>query len=328
MRLLLSAAAVRTAGALTLCGALLVACGGGDKEPLTSPGDKPAEITAEPEDVDACTLVTTADVDRLLDRSVESSTLEYGAAQVPTLTCGLGDEFGVAEVSARLATGPIALNVFEDAYGSPAGGTPELVKRLGERAYLRNETDQLQIHALVNGAILTLTVASSTADPVERSSVVELAHLAADRLPKNPRLAPTSGGETCTKLDTEMLTIAIGAEPAVVSSLDGPDQSVMCSWSSRPGSVVVTVLRESDRVASYRRLLSDDLYTEVAAVSAGGVRAWSRTDKAGDLLIFDGTDALAVVNVIPTAGYASAELATTPGEIALGNAVAESLLGP
>lgn len=328
MRVLPSAVTVRTAAVLAVCGPLVVACGGGDEEPLSSPGDRPAEITAEPEQVDACTLVTPEDVDRLLDRAVDPTTLEYGAAQVPTLTCGLGDEFGVAEVSARLATGPISLNVFEDAYGPPAGGTPDLIKKLGERAYLRNEKDQLQIHALVNGAILTLTVSSSTADPVERSTVVELAHLAADRLPKNPRLMPTSAGATCTKLDTEVLTGAIGTEPSVVSSLAGPADSLMCSWSARPGSVVVTVLRESDRVASYRRLLDDDLYTEVEAVGGAGVRTWSRTDKAGDLLVFAGDDAMAVINVVPTAGYASAELPTTAGEIALGTAVVDRLLLP
>ena len=99
----------------------------------------------------------------------------------------------------QLATGPISLNVFDDAYGRSAGGDPEPVDKLGDAAFFRNEPETMEIHALVNGAILTLDVANDAADPRTKKHVVDLARLAADRLPDNPRLAPTSAGVACAR---------------------------------------------------------------------------------------------------------------------------------
>ena len=101
----------------------------------------------------------------------------------------------------------------------------------------------------------------------------------------------------------------------------------MCSWAARPGSVVISVLRAPGRIASYRRLLDESLYTDVDEVEGGkSVRVVSRTDKAGDLLDLPGHDAMAVINVVPTAGFSDASMLTTPGEIQLANSVITSLL--
>jgi len=319
------AAPTRLAAAVVML--LVVAACGGSKEPMTSPGDKPEETTAEPQPVDVCTLLRPSDIDATLGTDVFAVSLEYGAPQVPTLTCGLGTQFGVALVSVQLATGPISANVFDDAYGPSAGGDPEPVDKLGEAAYFRNEPENLELHAFVNGAILTLDVANDAANPRTKKQIVTLARLAADRLPDNPRLAPTAPGSLCKPASAEAITAAIGTAPSVASSLTDDDGSVMCSWAARPGSVLISVLRAPGRIASYSRLLDESLYTDVDGVEGGkGVRVLSRTDKAGDLLIFQGTDAMAVITVVPTAGFSDASMLTTPGEIQLANSVITSLL--
>lgn len=319
--------ALVTARVATVAAVMAVAACGGDADPMSDPGDKPEAINAEPKQVDVCQLVRPADIELGLGLVVREVSLQYTAAQVPTLACGFGAEFGVPQVSVQLATGPISFNVFEDAYGVPAGGDPEPVKRLGDSAYFRNEPEGMEIHALVNGAILTVDVATDKANPATKRDVVDLARLAADGLPANPRLAPTSAGAHCTRAPDDAITEAIGTGASVTSSLADDDGSLMCSWAARPGSVVVTVVRSPERVASYRRLLDDNLYAPVDEVEGKpDTLAVSRTDKAGDLLIFDGDRALAVVNVVPTAGFSDPEVATTPGEIALANGIVERLL--
>lgn len=314
----------RMAG-LAIAIALTASACGSDKEPMSSPGDKPAEITADPKQVDVCSLLHPSDVTAALGIQVSEVSLQYGAAQVPTLQCGLGREFGVPEVSVQLATGPISLNVFDDAYGHRTGGDPEIVKGLGDAAFYRKDSDGMEIRALVNGAILTLEVASNSEQPREKKATVGLARMVADRLPKNPRLAPTSAGSLCTRAPDEAITQAIGTAASVTSSLADDDGSLMCSWAARPGSVVITVVRSPERVASYRRLLDDNLYTTVEGIEGGGIQTLSRTDRAGDLLIFDGKEALAVITVVPTAGFSDPKVATTPGELALANGVVAML---
>ena len=96
----------------------------------------------------------------------------------------------------------------------------------------------------------------------------------------------------------------------------------MCSWAARPGSVAVTIVRSPS--ASRRTV---DCWTTISYTAVDGVKggdritAVSRTDKAGDLLVFDANKALAVINVVPTAGFSDTSVATTPGEIALANGI-------
>lgn len=309
--------------------ALLVAvtaCGG-SSEPMSSPGDKPDETSAAPKQVDVCRLLRPSDIRETLGASLGKVSLEYGAAQVPTLACGLGTEFGVPQVTVQLATGPISTNVFEDAYGHSAGGDPESIDKLGTLAFFRNEPDSMEVRALVNGAILTLEVANDPAVPVEQKTVVDLARQTAKRLPANPRLAPTPTTSPCSGVSGKSITAAIGTAASVASSLADDDGSMMCSWASRPGSVVISILRSPERIASYRRLMDENLYTTVDEVKASGdLEAVSRTDKAGDLLIFDADRAMAVIALVPTAGFSDATVLTTPGEIQLANDVVDSLL--
>lgn len=318
--------AARVVALAATVGLALSACGGGT-DPMSSPGDVPEQPKGPQKPVDVCNLLRPSDIKTVLDLDTREVSLQYRPPQVSTLQCGFGSEFGVPQVTVQLAIGPISLNVFDDAYGNAAGGDPQPVKRIGEVAYYRNEPEGAEIHSLVNGSILTLDVASDEADPTSKKDVVDLARLAADRMPSNPRQAPTSAGVQCSRVPDDAITAAIGTPASAVSSLADDDGSLMCSWAAFPGSVVITVVRSPDRVASYRRLIDDNLYSAVDEVKGGNdIVAVTRTDKAGDLLVFDGKEALAVITTVPTAGFSDPSVATSPGEIAIANGVVENLL--
>jgi hypothetical protein len=99
----------------------------------------------------------------------------------------------------------------------------------------------------------------------------------------------------------------------------------LCSWASRPGSATVTIIRTPSEVAAYRRNLDANLYSEVGDLeTTPGLTALSRTDRAGDLLLFD-DDVMAVVTVIPSAGFADGGTTTTPGEMSLARQIIDLL---
>jgi hypothetical protein len=308
------------------CLVLLSACGGHPRPPLSGKGDLPPKLKGDATDVDVCSRLPPNIVSNVLGTRLHTVGKEYGAAQVPTFRCMFGDEFAVPQLTVELAVGPIALNVFEDAYGDDAGGDPVLLKRIGNGAFLRNENDQRTIHIYASGSVLSLELQSDPAEPAEKSTIVGLAQLAVDALPTNPRLAPTEAGPECGALEVDSITAAGGAPPTLESGLADEDGSLMCSWASRPGSVVLTVLHSPARIRTYRSNLDPNLYVTVSALETRpGLTVLSRTDRAGDLLVFFGKSTMAVITVIPSAGYADGTTATTPGEIRLAESVIATL---
>lgn len=307
--------------ALTLVGAC-----GGSSTPLSEPGDLPAKVKGLPVEVDVCDLVPAAAASQILDRPLVIVGTEYAAAQVPTLRCALGEEFGVSLVQVELATSPISRNVFEEAYGEAAGGDPVPVRRLGNGAFLRTEKDQQSLHVFVRGAILSLQLLVDPVEPVTVAQVLELATLALDGVPTNPVLAATASGRECSTVALSSATAAIGATPTFASQLTGPDGSFMCSWASSPGSAVVTTIVSLERVRTYRRHLEEIMYAKVPDIAAApGVTVLSRTDVPGDLVIFDGRRAMATITVVPTAGFSDLDITTTPGERTLAESVIAQL---
>jgi hypothetical protein len=269
-------------------------------------------------DVDVCTLLPAKIVGNILNRKLEVVGVQYGAAQVPTLRCLFGDEFAVPQVTVELAVGPVAPAVFEDAYGDPAGGDPVFFKRIGDGAFLRSEKGARTFHIYANGSVLSLQLRTDPAKPVARSKLITLAGLAAERLPENPRLGEAPQDPTCDKIGTDDVGAAVGAAPSLVAGLAGPYGGLACSWASRPGAATATIIRSGQQVAAYRRNLDDNLYVEVGELAtSSAMTVLSRSDRAGDLVVFDGRDAMAVIEVIPSAGYADGATATTPGESAL-----------
>ncbi len=320
------AAGRRTRPLAILAVAVVVsACRGGP--PPADAGDVPASPTAAATDVDVCGLAPAETVSDIIDLDVAVVAASYGPARLTTYACSLGVEFGVPQVTTELAIGPVSANVFESAYGDAAGGDPTLVAGLGDRAFLRTEQDERSLRVLVHGSILSLQVRVDAANPVARRTVIELARLAVTNLPASPRIAPTSAGQDCSAMPLTAAAAAIGAAPKLASHVSGPDGSFMCSWASRPGSVVLTVLRAPSRITAYRRNLDPSLYLPVdAAATRPGSMVVSRIDRAGDLLIFHGRSALAIVTVVPSAGFSDSAIPTTPGEVAVAKAVLLHLL--
>ena len=320
------AGVVRLLAAATVLGTCMVlsACTGDAS--ATDPGDLPVVIAAAPREVDACRLLRPVDASTVVGRRLVRVGLAYGAAQLPTLGCDLGEDFGVPEVTVALATGPVPLNVFEQAYGDEAGGDPVAVARLEPRAFLRSEQDLRSLHVFLRGSILSLTVRLDPTTPITRSQTIQLAQLAVARVPRHPLLAPTPTSRPCVDVGPGPLSAAIGAVPVRSSTLRGPAGALMCSWTSQPGSAVVTMLRSRTAIEAYLRRLRLSDYSDVPAVTTPpGVRALSRDDRPGDVLLRDGARVLVSISVVPTAGYADEEIETTPGELALVDAVVAAL---
>jgi hypothetical protein len=311
---------------LLACVSLLGGCGGNPRPPLSGEGDRPPKLEGEATEVDVCSLLPSSLASSVVDHELRIVGEQYGAAQVPTFRCMLGEEFAVPQLTIELAIGPIALDVFEDAYGDRAGGDPQFLKQVGDGAFVRNEKDQRTIHVYAYGSVLSLQLLSDPTQPAERATIVGLARLAVDGLPTNPRLAPTAAGHDCASVDVESVAAAIGAPPTLESGVADADGSLMCSWASRPGSATLTVLRSPSRISAYRQTIDESLYVTVDTLeSRPGLTVLSRTDRAGDLLVFSAGGAMAIINVIPSAGHADGATTTTPGEARLAASVIERL---
>ncbi|HSS67561.1 MAG TPA: hypothetical protein VLK34_03345 [Nocardioidaceae bacterium] len=305
---------------------LLSACSGGSTA-LTDPHDLPPKRKGPPTDVSVCDLVPLAQASAALHRSLTVVGVGYGASRVPTFRCQLGDEFGVPRLTVELASGPVPIpwNVFLGAYGDRAGGDPKSIPRLGAISYLRNEKDESSLHVFVRGSILSLRLIRDPAKPVERRALLDIARLVVERLPRNPRLAGTAEGDRCSQVPDRFIGSVVGIEPSRAVGMDASDGSVVCSWASFPGSVDVTVVHDAARVAEYHRTV--DAASYVAVRGAGpGITALSRSNQAGDLVLFDGDASMAFISVVPSAGYPVDSVITTPDEIVLARQVASTLM--
>jgi hypothetical protein len=305
---------------------LLAACSGSSTA-LTDPHDLPPKRNGPPTDVAVCDLVPITQVSEALGRPLSVVGLEYGPSRVPTFRCLLGDEFGVPQLTVELATGPVPVpwNVFLSAYGDHAGGDPKPIQRLGALAFLRNEMDESSLHVFVRGAIVSLRLVRDPARPVSRRGLLDIARLVVERLPRDPRLAGTSAGSRCSNVSSRLVGAVIGIEPSRAVGDEAADGSVTCSWASFPGSVDVTVIRDSARVADYRQTIDMASYVSVRGVGRG-VTALSSTNRAGDLVLFRGDSSMALVSCVPSAGYPDGLAVTTPDEVALARQVATALM--
>jgi hypothetical protein len=292
----------------------------------TPAAQAPRPPRGAPTPVDVCRLLSGDDQAALLGGRLRPVSLEYQAARIPTLQCDLGRRFEAPDVSVVLAIGPVSEEVFSAAYGDAAGGDPLTVRRLGQAAYLRTEDGHRDVHVLAHGSIVTLRWTIDPLHPLDRDVQVRLARRAVVRLPRNPRLASTGAGPRCSQVPLAAVTAAVGAQPSLLSSLEGPRGSVVCSWASEPGVAVVRTVASPARVSAYRAATRTADYGPVHLRGAGAhVTALSRVDRAGDLLVFHGGRA-ATIAVVPTAGFSNQAIATTPGETRLAAAVVSALM--
>lgn len=297
---------------------LAAAAGCGPDAPMSQPGAVPTELHGRQVDVDACALLRPAQLSAVLGRDLVPVGLEYAASRLPTLTCQLGVRFAEPVVGVGIAVGPVASQVFTQAYGDTAGGDPVQVSKLKRPAFLRTEQDNSTLHVFVHGSILSLSLQLDPAHPVSRAQTVELARLAVARFPRRAVLAAPPSGGPCAEIGRGALTSAIGTAPGLSSRLWSANGSLMCSWGAQPGSADVTVLNSPQRVADYLRSMDETVYDEVEGLKVpAGVRLMSRSDSAGDVLVFDRRRSLAIITVVPAAGFADEDTATTAGELRL-----------
>ncbi|MGH3508413.1 MAG: hypothetical protein ACRDO2_14545 [Nocardioidaceae bacterium] len=276
--------------------------------------------------VDVCRLVPAAEVSDLAGVRLSVVDARYLSARLATYRCGFGPSPARPQVTISLAPGPVALAVFDAAYGEQAGGDPTLVEQLGQRAYQRSEADQQSLAVLSHGAILQVAVHPGPVPEVEGGllrprALVLLALTAVGRLPENARLGVPGPGLPCTGVPRGSVAAALGRPVALATQLTPADGSVMCSWAGLPGSVTVTVLDSPAEYARSIRAGAGDAGTPVRGVPGG--RAWSSPEVPGDLTVLVRPSTVARFEVVPAVGWAQEDVLTTPPEVALaGQAVA------
>ncbi len=303
--------------------AVLAGCGG-HRDPLSGPDATPPARTAVATTVDVCELVPMGAASRRLDRSLLVISRTVDAARQTTVQCDLGERFGESLVTVTLAPEPVALDVFDTAYGKRAGGNPKRVQGLGDAAYLRTEDIHRIIHVLVHGAVLSV---SALAGPigsdgtVSRAQLVRLAKSAVTRLPENPVVETDTAPRPCALIDATVLASTLGRPPTLDSGVAFGNGSLVCSWSGQPGSVTVTITKDAAEISRFlaQHPLNEDLPVEGILPRGQGL-AYSSPRTAGDLVVLVGQDQLMTLQVVPASGYANASIDTSASERAVAKA--------
>lgn len=291
---------------------------GGHRNPLSGADATPAARTAIARTVEVCGLLPAETASRLLERRLIVVGRAVGASRDATLECQLGDRFGEPFVIVSFAPEPIALDVFDAAYGDRAGGNPTHVNHLGDKAYVRTEDTHRVLHVFVHGAVLSVSVPfgpPGSEDTVTMRQLVRLTRVATEAVPANPAVEPKTAPPACADIDATVLAKTLGRPPSLDAGLAFGDSSLICSWSGQPGSVTVSMTVGADDVDRFLASNPVGQYVPVPGVlprSEG--RALSSPDLAGDLVVLVGGDGLMVLQVIPAAGYADASIDTTQSE--------------
>jgi hypothetical protein len=307
--------------ALALVLLLCSACTGEDTGSDGAPAEPPRRTGAVVR-VDACDLVQRREISRALDQPVRVVGRELDPPTLPTETCQWGREFGVALIEMQVTPGPVGADTFVAAFGPAAGDEPRPVD-VGEVAYAREGLTTRTLQVFDDGVVLGLEANDAPGSRLPRRALGEIADAALGALPGNPRLADERPRRPCRSVDEKAVAAAMGAGVRLRSAhvATGPDADAMCSWAGLPGNVVVTVRTDPVQMTNFRANLSPRVYQRVRQVPA---EAWSQDNHAGDLLIFL-DDALVEVTTVPSQGFSSPGVPTTPGEVRLARELVRSL---
>lgn len=326
-RLRVGSVAALAVGALALGAA---ACAAGPPTPAT-PESSPPPRTAPPTSVDVCELLPASRVSEVLDVPVRVVGRTVSPARLPTAGCELGDRVDDVLVAVTLEATAIAAQVFDEAYGDAIGGDPMPVRDLGDRAYLRTENASQSLHVYVHGGVVSVRASLSpfgSRGPVRQAELLELAEAAVAAVPPSPRLEVLDTSARCGSVPEAAVRRAIGRDPTLASGADSPAGTV-CSWGAQPGAATVRVSADAETVEHYSSLVRSGDYSRVAdgidvpgepRGGPGAVQAWSTRNRPGDLVLLHGRS-VAVLMVVPAAGFAEADLPPTPGERELAAAV-------
>lgn len=300
---------------------LAVLAGCTQDRPLSEqPGVTPPLLRGKPVVVDTCDLLPPRQTSAIIARQVAVVGVRVEPPRLETVRCDLGRRLGQPLLSVELTTDPIAYTVFDAAYGQAAGGDPQLVKGLKLPSLWRVEGSQRTIRTFVNGAVVSIATQHELATPLDRSAMVALTRLAVSRLPDNPVLRERGAVHRCKAVSDDALQLAL-SRPATLEAEFSSGGFLQCSWGGQPGAVVVTVSPSAGDVRRASLLARDLEHVEVDSFAFGaGVRAWSATEVAGDLVVRT-RDRAFTVEVTPAAGFSDQEIATTPPELALAREV-------
>ena len=248
-------------------------------------------------------------------RSLRRSASSTAPRRCRRSTCGLGREFGVPQVTRPARDRPDLAQRLRRCLRRSRRRRSRGVDKLGEAAFFRNEPDEHGDPRV-----------RQRRDPDSRrrrrrrrthrarSTSSTLARLAADRLPDNPRLAPTRPARRARGLLTTRSPRRSARARRSTSSLADDDGSLMCSWAARPGRSLMTDPAFARAGSpSYRRLLDENLYTAVDGSRGRRGLDGVLAHRQGRRPARSSTGrALAVINVVPTAGFSDARRADDP----------------
>ncbi len=296
-----------------------------DRDPTERPGITPPVMRGRPVVVDTCDLLPVDRASAIAGQPLSVVGIRVEPPRLETVRCDLGRRFAEPLVSVSLSTDPIALEVFEAAYGDEVGGDPVAVEGIKAPTILRKEGDQRTIRSFVHGAVVSVQTSDSLRGPsLGRQGLVALARLALSRLPRNPVVRETGTIDRCDSVPDGVVALALGRPPTLRQEFSS-EGSVQCSWGGQPGAVVITVSDDPDEVRRARRLASEIEQLEVTGVApTDQVRAWSSRDVAGDLVVL-ADDRVFSLEVTPAAGFYDAGIATSPPELALARAAVRRL---
>lgn len=284
--------------------------------------------------MDVCGLIPVDTISEVLERQVIVVGRTAGAPRSTTVTCDVGERFAEPVVSVTLAPDPIALDVFDQAYGLRAGGNPDQMD-IGEKAYLRTEDNHRDLHVFDNGAVLSVSAligppgsasaaggsGNSAAGPgageggVTRVQLIRLTRAGVKALPENPVVETSTAPQVCDQVDATVLADTLGRPPTLDAGLAFGNGALMCSWSGQPGSVTMTL--STDPLDVQRYLHTHPIEEQVAVpgvLPSSEGRAMSSPQVAGDLAVQVGTDRLLTLQVIPAAGFTDDGIDTTESE--------------
>jgi len=302
----------------------LTACAS-PRAPTELPGITPPAPRGRTVTVDVCDLLPPAAASNVVGRRLQVVGRGVQPTRLETLRCDLGQRFTEPVVTVELTTDPVALAVFEAAYGDAAGGDPRPVPRLHSSSVLRTEGDQQSIHSFVRGAVVSVRTNLSLVQPILRGQLVELSRLAIRNVPDNPVLAELSDLRRCRAVSQTAVEDAI-ARPVTLRQEVDLGRAVECSWGAQPGSLVVSMTVDRQAFARWQETVTtDSQYAEVDGIfGIEGLTAYSSDESSGDLLVL-AAPRVYRFTLVPAAGFSGSDIPTTPEEKALATDVVTSL---
>jgi len=295
------------------------------RAPAELPGITPPAPRGRTVTVDVCNLLPPSAASAVVGRQLQVVGRTVEPTRLETLRCDLGQRFAEPVVTVELTTDPVALAVFESAYGDTAGGDPRLLPRMHSSSVLRTEGDQQSIHSFVRGAVISVRTNLSLVQPIRQRQLIELSRLAIRNLPDNPVLAKLNELRRCRVVSGAAVENVI-ARPVTLTQEVDLGGAVECSWGAQPGSLVVSMTVDRRAFERWQETVTTDAqYAEVGGIAGvDGLTAYSSDESSGDLVVL-AAPRVYRFTLVPAPGFSGSDIPTTPEEEALATEVVTTL---